>query len=69
MPLLEKRNRRATRRSVVVACIQGMVIGGLLFVIHILTKPAVREHWPLVLLAWVFLGGVVGTLCEWQGTC
>ena len=44
-------------------------MGGVLFAIHVATKPAVREQWPIFLLAWIFLGGVVGAILEWQGPC
>lgn len=64
MGLLDKTNPRATRRSVIRHAIIGAVTVPAFFLV--LGKPAVREHWRVLLPVLMICGAGIAALIEWQ---
>ncbi len=64
MGLLEKRNPKATWRSVLRESIISMGFGAAFF--FLCFKPEWRRAWVITLPPWLLLCGFVGGLMEWQ---
>ena len=64
MGLLDKKNPRATPRSVVKHAVACGIAGAAVFFLGF--KSSYREAWPVTLPLWVLLCAVVGALWEWQ---
>jgi hypothetical protein len=68
MGLLEKRNPKATRRSVCIAATKGLFLGILFFGIYAWLRPSiVGNHWYFILPTKMLLFAGVAAICEWQG--
>ncbi len=64
MGLLEKRNPKATWRSVLFKSVVSMGFGAAFF--FLCFKEEYRRAWVIALPPWLLLCGLVGGLMEWQ---
>jgi len=66
MGLLDKKNRKATWRSVILRAAESAIVGGAVFFLAF--KAQYVEAWRVTLPIWLLLCAAVGALWEWQGT-
>jgi hypothetical protein len=64
MGLLDKRNRKATPRSVLKHALLCAIAGAVVFFAAF--KPMWRQAWPVTLPLWLLLCAGGGALWEWQ---
>lgn len=62
--LLDKRNPKATLRSVLIRAAVAAAIGSIAFLI--LFRHSSREAWMIGFPLWVLLNAAIGALAEWQ---
>jgi len=64
MGLFDKTNPNATRKSVLTAAAESMVVGAIVFTFAF--KALYVQAWPVTLPLWLLLCAGIGAISEWQ---